>query len=301
MLGLNEQGQNDGCISCHLSSKMRVHIQGVKMKIKLADLRLDGGTQPREKISQEVVQEYMDLLNDGAEFPPITVFYDGTSRWLADGFHRYFAHKRAGRLEIEVDQQSGSLRDAVLWSVGANSDHGIRRTNADKRKAVMTLLDDLEWSDWSDREIAKHCNVSYATVSRIKKSLQIEKSEKKFTRNGKEHKIDTANIGPKTKQETPPAPPEQDHDAMKELAVAHTELAEVVVRLQDRLALKAMDASPEEKEAAALSLAELRALTKQQEAEIAALRSSQAQLMAKNAELTKMVAYWRRKAEKVAA
>jgi hypothetical protein len=39
-------------------------------------------------------------------------------------------------------------------SVSANAPHGLRRTNADKRRAVVRLLEDTEWSQWADREIA---------------------------------------------------------------------------------------------------------------------------------------------------
>lgn len=43
-------------------------------------------------------------------------------------------------------------RDALLHAAGANDAHGIRRTSKDKRKAVMALLTDEEWSG---REIVR--------------------------------------------------------------------------------------------------------------------------------------------------
>jgi hypothetical protein len=46
----------------------------------------------------------------------------------------------------------------------------MRRTHADKRKAVMTLLDDLEWMDWSNAEIARHCSVSPTFVANLRES-----------------------------------------------------------------------------------------------------------------------------------
>jgi hypothetical protein len=52
-----------------------------------------------------------------------------------------------------------------------------RRTNADKRKAVMTLLEDAEWSQWSDREISRHCAVHNSFVSRVRGSLSTSDSE----------------------------------------------------------------------------------------------------------------------------
>ena len=55
--------------------------------------------------------------------------------------------------------------------------HGKRRTNADKRRSVMRLLEDAEWGQWSDREIARRCGVSYMTVSRMRPSLSQSDSE----------------------------------------------------------------------------------------------------------------------------
>jgi hypothetical protein len=42
----------------------------------------------------------------------------------------------------------------VLYTVGANATHGLRRSNADKRRAVSMLLDDPEWAQWSNLAIA---------------------------------------------------------------------------------------------------------------------------------------------------
>ena len=45
------------------------------------------------------------------------------------------------------------------------------RTNADKRRAVETLLRDEEWARWSDREIARQCGVSPSSVSAYRAQL----------------------------------------------------------------------------------------------------------------------------------
>ena len=75
--------------------------------------------------------------------------------WLADGFHRLAAVKKEGTGFIPVEIHPGTRRDAVLYSVGANATHGLPRTNADKRRAVLILLQDEEWAAWSDGMIAK--------------------------------------------------------------------------------------------------------------------------------------------------
>lgn len=98
------------------------------------------------------------------------VFQDGESFWLAEGFHRLAAYQAAGIEEAPCDVRSGGLRDAILHSASANTAHGVRRTNADKRRAVMMLLDDEEWSNWSDREISRQCAVHHETVASTRSS-----------------------------------------------------------------------------------------------------------------------------------
>jgi hypothetical protein len=73
------------------------------MKVKLSLITIDAGTQARQKINQDVVNEYAQLMADGAVFPPIIVF--GEKNILADGWHRYFAH-RAGRHQRDRDRFS---------------------------------------------------------------------------------------------------------------------------------------------------------------------------------------------------
>ena len=140
--------------------------------LKIDQIRIDGGTQPRVAIDEDVVVEYADLYVEGVDLPPVTVFHDGSTYWLADGFHRYWASKQTEREAIAVDVQQGTRRDAILYSVGANATHGLRRSNADKRKAVLTMLQDDEWSQYSDHEIARQCNVTQPTVGRHRAALK---------------------------------------------------------------------------------------------------------------------------------
>jgi hypothetical protein len=152
-------------------------IQMESETLPLDGIRIDGGTQPRERIDESAVQEYAEAMDSGSEFPPVVVFFDGAEHWLADGFHRYHAHRRLLRDEIAVEVHEGTRRDAVLYSVGANATHGMRRTNQDKRRAVDTLLMDDEWSGWSDREIARRCGVSDRTVNRIRSEFTASMSQ----------------------------------------------------------------------------------------------------------------------------
>ena len=139
--------------------------------IEVAKIRMDGGTQPRARLYEEMVDDYAEDMKQGAKFPPVAIYYDGQDYWLADGFHRVRAKEATGETKVEAEVISGNLRDAILHSVGANAEHGLRRTNADKRRAVIRLVRDREWKKWSDREIARRCGVSHGFVGVIRSEL----------------------------------------------------------------------------------------------------------------------------------
>lgn len=135
--------------------------------LELNKIKIDGNTQSRVALSETVVDEYTQAMLDGVEFPPVVVFYDGSNYWLADGFHRYFAARKAGKTTILESINKGTINDAKLYSSGANSNHGLMRTNADKRNAVKMTAELCP--DWSDRQIAKHCGVSVSLVGAVRR------------------------------------------------------------------------------------------------------------------------------------
>lgn len=165
-------------------------------KLKLSQITTDGGTQSRDMVNPTYAEELAEALGVGAELPAIVVFHDGDKYWLADGFHRVEAHKIAGKANITADIKQGTQRDAILFSVGANANHGMRRTNADRERAVTRLLTDEEWGKWSDREIARRCNVSQPYVSRLRARLTDNViSERTYrTKHGTIATMQTANI-----------------------------------------------------------------------------------------------------------
>jgi hypothetical protein len=169
-----------------------------------ADLiRADGGTQPREALDMHVVAEYAEAMRGGAVFPAVDVFFDGKDYWLADGFHRLQATQDAGLEEVHANVRAGTQRDALLFSLGANATHGLPRTNADKRRAVTTMLVDDEWQSLSDSEIARRCHVSQPFVGKVREELTTQKviSESTVRRGSDGVTRDVANIGRKSDDE----------------------------------------------------------------------------------------------------
>jgi hypothetical protein len=273
------------------------------MKIELKKIRLDGGTQPRVKIEETAVQSYTEAVMDGAIMPPITVFFDGTDNWLADGFHRWHAHKRAGLVEILCDVHQGTRRDALIYSLGANHDHGLPRTNEDKRKAVMITFDDIEMCDLSDVQIAKICKVSSMTVGRIRKSLQLDAPVRKRV-DGTDFK--TGKMGaPTTKPDitTKPdnTPDYTEDDRRSEMATEHAHTLEENTKLKDRLAVNSLMDSEEAKAEVQETIESLREQVTSLERQLAAVTASRNEFQNKNAEMIKQMAYWKKRAEKAEA
>jgi hypothetical protein len=181
--------------------------------IPVKQIRVNGGTQMRAGLNAETVGEYAEAMREyggWGKFEPVEVYYDGATYWLADGFHRVAAAKEAEIEEAAATVYAGDQRKAILHAAGANADHGLRRTNADKRRAVEMMLRDNEWGLWSQADIARHCRVTPEYVSRLKKELSIDRSidsSKIVTRGESTYQMETANIGRKIESEsTPPQP-----------------------------------------------------------------------------------------------
>jgi hypothetical protein len=137
--------------------------------IPIAAIKVDPAIQQRVNgTSQRVVEEYAQAMRDGAKFPPLVVFCDGTDYHLGDGFHRAAAHGLAhpDLQEIECEVHPGGNReDAIVFACGANA--GLRRGPRDLRKAVTSLLG--IHPELPDRKIARLCKVSPTLVAKVRK------------------------------------------------------------------------------------------------------------------------------------
>ena len=138
--------------------------------IALGDIK-DAGAQMRVDMRPEIVAEYADEMLAGTTFPPVVLYQDGEVYWLADGYHRVDAARRINLETITAAIHEGTSRDAILHGIGANAVHGLRRTQADKRRAVERLLTDPEWAKWSDRKVADAARVDHKTVGKIRREL----------------------------------------------------------------------------------------------------------------------------------
>ena len=282
--------------------------------IQLSAIRIDGGTQSREALNQATVAEYAEAMTEGVTFPPITLFFDGSIHWLVDGFHRYFAAKQVGFTDMPAEVRVGTQLDAQWASYTVNKDHGLRRSNADKRKAVMGALAHPYGKAKSDNQIAKELGVHPSTVGDIRRSLADSASdvpaERTYTtKHGTTAVMNTANIGVQQHRDAAKARHEEDierggHGSARppvadkvepeieappeytELDAAHDQISE----LQAELVVARMgDIPEEEKQQAAGLIAELHAEIKTLNATLAAVTLSRDTLMEERAQMLRQM------------
>lgn len=273
--------------------------------LNLGAIVLDDRLQSRTEISEENVADFAHDMDQGDKFPAITVHFDGINYYLTDGFHRYFATKRTNKTSILCDVIHGTFRDALLYSTGVNSKHGMRRTYADKRKAVMILLEDFEWSQWSNAEIARQCGVSAPFVKNLRESggqkpetvkyttSTGEVAERKATsKSGGKEPVEKKAEAPK-KQEPEPEPQQDSQlDASKELIeMLQTENQE----LRDKLALGFLEGSEQDKALAKQTIDELREQVRILEIELVAVKRSRDTFQNENHQMRKQITMLQKK------
>lgn len=157
------------------------------MLLSCNNIEATAATQVRVKLDKDVIDAYREDLENGAVFPPVIVFAEkGSERYiLADGFQRLFAYIHAERDEIEVEVQEGGMHEALMYALGANTAHGFRRSNRDKKNAVQMALKDPAISQMTQQEIADICRVDRRTVGRISRHGTLDENDGNGTKSHK--------------------------------------------------------------------------------------------------------------------
>jgi hypothetical protein len=150
-------------------------------------IRRDGGTQMRVELNNGHVETYAERMEAGDKFPPVVVFHDGSSHWLADGFHRVAAAQKVANdhltkgdhskwAQIDAEIKAGTRQDAIRHAISANKTNGLRRTNADKQIAVRAALAHPEMKSMSDQLIADEAGVSRVMVLNARQVVTVTTS-----------------------------------------------------------------------------------------------------------------------------
>jgi hypothetical protein len=203
---------------------------GRPRKVMLDSIEYEPQNQARVQLNNDTVAEYADAMARKEKLPPIVCYHDGSTYWLADGFHRYHAARKRGEKWIDAQVIKGSRDDARWHAAGANTQHGLNRTTADKQKAVRLALELRP--TLSDNKIAAHCGVSQPFVGKVRSETAATYNGYKMdgrtaVRNGVEYPINTANIGRRpepsaqaTESPAEPSDPWEDSEGEEEPAAA---------------------------------------------------------------------------------
>ena len=180
------------------------------MKLKINELNTK--LQTRAATNREVVEEYAELMKSGKTFPNPKVFCEKTKEaevgscsrtmefvnsavglgptttakyYLVDGFHRVEAMKLNGATEVEAEVVYGDFAAALSYALKANAEHGLRRTNEDKRRALEMAWEHREelfakflgkskdgLEQPSIYQLAEKCCVSHQSASNFIKEIE---------------------------------------------------------------------------------------------------------------------------------
>lgn len=136
--------------------------------LKLSQISRPTDLQMREHLVTDHIHDMTEVLETGIPLPPVSVVQEGKTYWLWDGHHRVAAYETADVLDVPavVTEQGDRLRARWL-AYSANKEHtGLKRSLADRRKAVEQALEDQP--GMSNRAIAEHVGVSDHLVSKMR-------------------------------------------------------------------------------------------------------------------------------------
>lgn len=133
--------------------------------LELSKIVLDPSVTARVERPADKVAEYAQEMEDEASFPPVVCYNDGQRVYLVDGWIRYLAAKKLGRKAIAAEVRVGSRKEMRLFASASNASHGLQRTLADRRLAVLITLE--EEPTWTVHRVSSHCRVSLGLTTGI--------------------------------------------------------------------------------------------------------------------------------------
>lgn len=143
-----------------------------RFDVALDRIKTDGGTQMRNRLDPEIVDDYAEKMAGGTKFPAICLVQEGEGKdstyWLVDGFYRTAAARKWGEVKsLPAVVYRGDQRTARFMALAANKEHGARRDTGTVRRAILAMVEDKEWGKWSAAKIAEHVGTSTRYVERV--------------------------------------------------------------------------------------------------------------------------------------
>ena len=124
--------------------------------------------QVRVEMSPEAIERYAQSITDGQRLPACRVIRIDDLLVLAEGHHRFHAHKQARSKVIPCIVEDGTWADVVMCAIRENTRHGVQLTTEDRHRGAV-----LHWTETehtgnrlTDQELAAELGVSRSSVQR---------------------------------------------------------------------------------------------------------------------------------------
>lgn len=145
-------------------------------RVRVADIELvETDSRLRVDVEADYLEDLTAFLRESDDpenlFPPVALFVDPRvgRYYVGDGYYRIEAHMAAGlrRINAEVTYCSDPRFESFVCAAGANADHGLRRSGADRIHAAR--LARREFPLYPMTEIADLIGVPKAWMIRTRK------------------------------------------------------------------------------------------------------------------------------------
>ena len=156
------------------------------MKMKLSEIEMDDSIYPRQRISPETIDSYVEALKAGAKFPAIKVQKikegENVKTIVLDGYHRLEAHRKYNKLkdiepvkEIEITFWKDEILDKreqfeelLSEATNLNRKHGFRLADSDLKSVCEKIIENrpLDKLVGIQKELAVRFGVSEAWISK---------------------------------------------------------------------------------------------------------------------------------------
>ena len=137
--------------------------------LSLDKITIDSNLQLRIQLTEDRIAEFVEILKT---LPRSKIVKDRNTFYLADGFHRYFAHQRSHEKEMDCFVKEGKYKDAVLIAVKENSKSSLPLSREDKKRAIERMLS--FFPERANTWIAEDVGSSMQTVDGIRKKMEEE-------------------------------------------------------------------------------------------------------------------------------
>ncbi len=134
--------------------------------VAIEEISMDPRLQMRAEMDKATIADYAEILD---RLPPVKLILeeDNAKYLLFDGWHTIAAAEKKGRKKVKAEITEGTWLDAFIGAAGANI--GLRRSNADKRRAVESVIKENATGGhgWTQPQIAEMTGVSTQFVSKV--------------------------------------------------------------------------------------------------------------------------------------